>query len=417
MNIGSIKSFLGGNDAVGFDTKNNQSAQQDKLVDAAKKNQASVVGTMSSQYTIAYRAIGESLQQNVSLNGETSRKSAEYNSASSKPMFDFEEVADNVMQFVGGVIRQQAKNGAETEALSNLFDQARTGVEKGIGQAKRYLAGFMNDELSDGINKVSTELSSRISALEEEIFAPQSAQQTSVELAAGTSKSSELLIRTRDGDEVTLSFSRQNSVYYAGSSYQTQNVAPTSGSSYQASASQSLFSYLSEMGVSLSISGDLDEEELTAISKLVENISKLANEFFYGDVQKAFTEALGLGYDKDELVGFSLQLTKTQSAAVTSEYAEVQQYSDSETLRKTPKNAPLMEYVDEVLKTMDQASTQLGSFQDYNGIVNELVNQMGDEVKVPDLVSAISRFHQFNNSIVESAEKTSNATGQNSADV
>ena len=89
--------------------------------------------------------------------------------------------------------------------------------------------------------------------------------------AISTSISSELNIRTQEGDLVNLSFSNEQSLQESRIQTQLQE----SGLHQELSAvAKAVSSY------SILVQGDLNEEELAAIHKLVREISPIAGEFF-----------------------------------------------------------------------------------------------------------------------------------------
>ena len=99
----------------------------------------------------------------------------------------------------------------------------------------------------------------------------QAIQQLKSSSVVGYSVASELNVRTQEGDLVSLSFSNEQSL--SESRKQTQ---PNEFSSLQeiSTEAKAVYSY------SISVQGDLSEEELEAINKLAAEISPIASEFF-----------------------------------------------------------------------------------------------------------------------------------------
>ncbi|MZG54534.1 MAG: hypothetical protein F3744_10825 [Nitrospinae bacterium] len=96
-------------------------------------------------------------------------------------------------------------------------------------------------------------------------------EQRSSAAAVSASVSSELNIRTQEGDLVNLSFSSEQSLQES----RTQTQSQESGSYQEISTvARAASSY------SISVQGDLNEEELAAINKLAREISPIAKEFF-----------------------------------------------------------------------------------------------------------------------------------------
>ena len=96
-------------------------------------------------------------------------------------------------------------------------------------------------------------------------------QQLNSSAAVGFSVASELNVRTQEGDLVSLSFSNEQSL----SESRTQTQSEEFGSFQEISTTAKAAS-----NYSISVQGDLNEEELSAINKLASEISPIASEFF-----------------------------------------------------------------------------------------------------------------------------------------
>ena len=99
----------------------------------------------------------------------------------------------------------------------------------------------------------------------------QGLQQRSSSASVGFSVASELSVRTQQGDLVSLSFSNEQSL----SESRTQSQSEEFGSFQEISTTAKAAS-----NYSISVQGDLNEEELAAINKLAAEISPIASEFF-----------------------------------------------------------------------------------------------------------------------------------------
>lgn len=70
------------------------------------------------------------------------------------------------------------------------------------------------------------------------------------------------------------------------------------------------------------VQGDLNEQEKAALDQLLAKSADLAVDFFNGDVEQAFEQAVSLGFDSQQIAGFSLQINQQQQLQT---YTEVQQ--------------------------------------------------------------------------------------------
>ena len=140
----------------------------------------------------------------------------------------------------------------------------------------------------------------------------------------------------------------------------------------------------------------------------------LADTFYSGDIDKAFEEALSLGFDDKELVGYALNLNRTTQSEVLKTYEGIQHYNDEKSDKSKFGNvvSPISQYLDKMMGTFTNAEKTLNSNEDYNALIGGLISKMED-VQVPDLISAINRFHSFNQTLLaglpqaDSTEQTS----------
>ncbi|TPV56407.1 DUF4367 domain-containing protein [Aestuariibacter sp. GS-14] len=389
-------------------TSLNKQLQQEGLRQAREFQQSTQSVQLSvSQTAVSNKVMVTSMEQNVVVD-ERRFDNSQYSgtaSDSSKSMFDFETVANNVLKFVGGVVRGAAKGGADDETLTDLIGQARSGVAKGIAMAQKDLAGLMNSTISQGIEKSRDAIGKGINELEDEVLGgSDTASGVMAQQLFSQNMNAEqagLVIRTRDGDEVSLYFGQARQLSY-NSSY-TYNAGTNSGTGNGTAPAASTVSYSQSLqyteyrGISFAVKGELDEGELTAISDLLKQITDVSRSFFDGDIESAFNKALELGFDEKELAGFSLQLDRKQVSEKIAAYQQNEsEQNNKDELKK--KLEPLKAYVEQLKSMQDLLDKTLQAGTDYSKVVNGVINQMTD-VHVPDVVSAINRFHLYNNKL------------------
>jgi hypothetical protein len=117
---------------------------------------------------------------------------------------------------------------------------------------------------------------------------------------------------TAEGDRVSIRFRTKEVV--AGSV--TQSTA--SDGTTTTAAKSSVFS---RGGMKIEVDGDLNEDELKAIGDLLGKVDDIANEFFSGDVQTAFSAAGSLGVDSDQIAAYRLNLTYSRKVSAAYGYA------------------------------------------------------------------------------------------------
>ncbi len=431
MNVGQIKAFMGDQKAdqtatVHPNEVNKKQLQQDGLRQVAEfaRHQAASVYVSSNQTTIGFRVVSTSLSQSLVIDGQHPESIKDKNvEDASTNTFDYEKIARNVLKFVGGVIRGAANGGASEDKLNELFSQAREGVSRGFEMAGKELEGFMNDEIEQGMTKSRELIDTGINELEDDIFGRSSNDSVAISalnaVSASDERSGNLVIKTKDGDEVTFSFESFRAFQAAQQisvSAQYSETARGNGQGQDSEAQQnyafhaqrsSSYQYYERSGISFSLKGELDEDELKSIADLIGQIQDLADTFFSGDIEKAFEEAMSLGFDDKELVGYALQLNRTTQTEVLKTYENIKHYNDEREDRSKYGNvvSPISQYLDKMMSTFENAESKLASSDDYNTLITGLFSKMED-FQTSDIVSAINQFHSFNRKLLEALPQT-----------
>jgi hypothetical protein len=383
----------------------NKKLQQDGLKQASELQQTIVNEnqSISDNRKVAARVLGLSISLTLNVEGQTADLSAKDKDDGQKvkaPFFDFEEVARNVLNFVGNVIKKASADDASDEKLYSLFEQARYGVSKGIELAEGELGKSASEEAKEGIVKSRASILDGIQKLETLIFdkSDKSVQAAAIFGSLQKTELSEFSVRTRDGDEVQIRF---------GLLENTSKESFTSDDS----SSQASFIYKQTTNFSLLVKGELDENELQAVADLIAQADDVANIFYRGDIETSYNKALNIGFDKRELSSFVMQLSKIESSQKMQKYSEVQKYSE---IPSKDLQAPkaVADYLNKVLDGMNQAAQHLGSKEAFKSVINSLVNEMKD-VQIPDILSAINRFHTFNAQLLDNLQINTPSIGPN----
>ncbi|KPV89824.1 hypothetical protein AN395_03765 [Pseudoalteromonas sp. P1-30] len=310
---------------------------------------------------LAAKVLGDKMAEQLGLPVE--QKQAD------KPLFDFDEIVKNVLDFVSGAVNKAKANGADDDKLKNMLDDARTGVQTGIDEAVDELkgTGVFNEEMQEGIDKSKEGIFEGLDEFEQTLFNPQAAS-VSVSQAQYVSMSSnaEYKFTTAEGDEVSISFADAYESQTA-SGYQQSN----NSESFASSSSQSR-----ELSFSMSVNGDLNEQEQDAINAMMEELQGVSKTFFSGDLDEAFEKAQELSLGSEQLVAFSMDLRQTKTVATVKSY---EQYQPNPTKEVVDAIAP---FNDDLKNAFDKAS-QLGLQDQLAGII-EWLNQ--DQAAVDQLV-------------------------------
>ncbi|WP_108652454.1 DUF5610 domain-containing protein [Dongshaea marina] len=288
----------------------------------------------SSAVQIGFKAVSLSLHMHVRLEG---KELPEVKEPAEPPLeFDFEAVARNVMDFVEARVRYAQADGADDEKLRSMMDAARRGIDEGFSQAREELEGLgvMTEKLSEGIDKSYDLIGERMQAFEDELFGVKEQpvlQAVDTRFAAAEQKQTSLEITTNDGDKVTLNIGERSQAQFSHSvsprAAAAYGLGPNEGhsqaSEHRELSSEKMHLHLQESRhFSLSVEGELDDEELAAIGELVSQLDELATTFFAGDLDEAFEMATQVGYDDEELMGFAFNLKHSRAVSVSQTYQQ-----------------------------------------------------------------------------------------------
>lgn len=255
--------------------------------------------------------------------------------------FSPQAVSERIMGFIEGRIEQERASGASEERLKDLYNQAVKGVAQGFKEAKDIIEshGLLDGDVKGNFLETISLMEDGLSALKENLFgtgeasvdpvvaAPQATNPSSGNFTSSYNaveyrqdRTFDMQVKTQDGDVVTIKVG-------GGEHYNAQ-----SGHYSGAEGTVDAFSaeYSSYSNLSFSVEGDLDEAEMAALNDLFGQVNDIATTFYGGDVDKAFTMAMDVGYDATELSGFAVNMAKSEVVAVRHAYAEVGQSASKE---------------------------------------------------------------------------------------
>ncbi|WP_111980078.1 DUF5610 domain-containing protein [Algibacillus agarilyticus] len=325
--------------------------------------------------------------------------------AESKPLFDFEDVAKNVLNFVGGALTGAAKGGAKTEQLLQMLGEARKGVEKGIGDARKILGDSIlpGGEIDEGIKKTNGLINFGFDRFEQQINDPDYngayryeavGYQESIEISS--EKTGNIEIQTNDGDVVTINFESLRAYNEKRKEEQTSEEN-AEGNLYTRSKEHSIENYHNDK-FAFSVEGELDEAELKAVGDLINNISSLADEFYNGDVTAAYEKATELGFDQKEISNYAIELEMTNKVKVQQAYKQIAGMSEvAKEDKDMPKSIgqPIKEYAQKLIEIMQSSEHSLKSEDELQTTIQALLGQQY-QLSSQDLFSALDKFNHFN---------------------
>lgn len=232
-----------------------------------------------------------------------------------------EKVAGNILGFIERRLLKDAAEGATEAQLQARLDAGLEGFKKGFAEAQKQLEALASftPEIQADIDDTRERVLAGVEDLRQRIVDQQLGQSPSsersndanaprsegplayrYEQARASQFSFELM--TAEGDRVAIQADSSAAASLSGSG---------NGSSFSAAASRSL---------SWSVEGDLNADERSAIESLLGGVDRLAEQFFSGDLNGALESAMALGYDREQVASFSLNLSQSSIRQVSETY-------------------------------------------------------------------------------------------------
>ncbi|MFB3239141.1 DUF5610 domain-containing protein [Aeromonas salmonicida] len=282
--------------------------------------------------------VQQALQFALEINGQCYQapKAKEPEVVTPETLFDFQSVADNVLQFITGRLGAARADGKSDDDLTEMMEQARKGVDMGFGAAREQLGDWAteNEDIKTGIDQSYKLIQDGLEEFEKEFFGKVS----TTEMGAAEMASRQqgyLEIQTKDGDKVVLRFN---------DSWQVKSENSESGSQFSLKSSQSF---------SFSLEGDLSSDEMDSIGKLIKGIDDLAGNFFSGNFEDLLKKAGELKLDDSQLASYSLKLKQSVKLSQT--------YQGASSLQDLLK--PLADYLPKLNQVQQQADILLPESQ------------------------------------------------------
>jgi hypothetical protein len=191
-------------------------------------------------------------------------------------------------------------------------------------------------------------------------------------------------LTTKEGDKITIKASS------------SEGLALEAGRASRGNSSAGALngSYSSSQSFSLSVEGDLNENELKAINDLLGRVNDLAGQFFNGNLDVAFDQAMNMGYDAEQIGSFSLNLAQAEIQQVTQAYQTFEPgraSSGGSNINKllADQLLPMGNFIKDLLASLDRAS----EFSEPKSLLTNMAEKITGEAEVDQAQG--KRFRDF----------------------
>ena len=295
--------------------------------------------------------------------------------------YDLEKVVMNVVGFVSQALSNLAEKGALPSELKYYKDQAVEGVKSGVADAKQELASMGSESLIERIEKTETSIVKAISELSD-----YSTVSTDSHFKSAPPQGE---IVQANIARITLHGAKELDVAFGQGAFSPSSIAENR-KVYTSNASN----------ISFSVSGNVTSDEIDTLANIINQTDDVLNKFYKKDIESRYEKSIDSGYDNTSITELAMQQSSVEANSPVAAYNSVKKLGsdhlvfEGDHLEGSHIKA-VSDYVSRMLNISEKASEELGSQDDYNQLINSLVNEMKD-VQVPDLLQAINRFHLFN---------------------
>jgi len=260
--------------------------------------------------------------------------------------FNPEKLADKILKFVKKTYGQLQHDDPDFDK-AKFFSQIKQGLETGFSDAKEALGklGLLAGQTQQNIDAAYAKIQGGLSKLESKAQAPVASSAELQGFSAQISQSADVEIVTKEGDVVKIRL--------AQSASNSQSAVNIQQDGQTASAFQ--ISSESSSNFSVTVDGNLNEDEQKALKKLLKDMDSVGKDFFNGNVKDAFNHVKQIGLDNEQIASFSMSLSMEKSVQAVAAYQQISLPDQKVDSGKLKQAADFFTQADELLKTAKSA--------------------------------------------------------------
>jgi len=293
-------------------------------------------------------------------------------SRSADTEFHPDKVADNILAFVNQTYGK-LQNTVPDFDKAGFFSQIKQGIETGFSEARDALEqlGLLHGSLKDGLDAAYAKIQKSLSKLEAG-NPPSAASITNLQgFSAQIKESAEIQIVTKQGDIVKIRLAQAASNRQSAATIEQNGITANSLRNHSESSSD----------FSVSIEGNLNEDEQKSLNNLLKQMEEVGQNFFNGDIGTAFDHAQKIGLDTEHLAGFSMSLSMEKSIQAVAAYQQAGFPDQQIEPDKLKQAADFFSQARELLKSAESALVPFENPLAAFNVLFDAVNQMGKDQK------------------------------------
>lgn len=213
------------------------------------------------------------------------------------------------------------------------------------------------------------------------------------------SQTMSLQLTTKEGDQITVDFRQLYAQMQQQKSTQYAEQGPQGARLFE--SRQTMESTAFETRFGFSVTGNLNDSELSAVMNVFDQVDKLANQFYNGNIEKALEQAKNMNIDFGQLQSVSLDMNqselKTTVAQQVAVYKQTQQtdVANQDAAGKDPTVADLPPYLQKWQSAIDSLDQQFADARStFDSLLSGvLVQRNPEQGSQPNWFDRVATFH------------------------
>ncbi len=337
-------------------TSSKKEGQAAQVGNANSTGSVNLLKSSSASFGLFYKSVQQGVQREFAYSSQTSSTMAFYG-ANDIEVADIEEAelaqqneratfaANNILGFIGRRLELDKEQGASNEALQSRLQAGLEGFEKGLAEANQILSdmGLLSEDVEADIALTEQKVRSGVEDFESLIYPSEANSPAAVSQASEVQnqdlQSSTQSIISSFAESLTSrssGISQSDATYSSIESNQARSfqfeLVTQDGDTVKIDASAFQRAYLesgpgsfssgtaSGSDFGLVIEGELDADEMKAITDLLKDVNQLASDFYSGDMSNALEKAMNIGFDSSEIGAFALNLSQVTQVKAMQAY-------------------------------------------------------------------------------------------------
>ena len=276
--------------------------------------------------------------------------------------FSPDKVADRILAFVNKTIGH-LKNSDPNFDQDKFLSLVKQGIDTGFSDAHNALnsVGLLKGQIKENLDVTYTKIQDGLSKIDLSNQASSSSVSELQGFSAQLKQTAEIEVVTKEGDVIKIRLNQSALVDQSGANIQQNGI---SASAFQSNSENNA-------NFSVTVNGNLNENEQKSLKNLLSQMDQVGQDFFSGNTKAALNHVQQIGLDTQQIASFSMSLTMEKSIQAVATYQQVRLPEQKIDPEKIKQAIDFFSHARDLLKT---AQSALDPFENQMLAFTELFN-------------------------------------------